>query len=189
MKPILINHKKGEKIDIKLSVKRVEPNVWYDLGFYKHHYLTSNLNKSCKCLLFTWNNIPVGFVGLLNTPRKGLPYDMSISRIVILPDFQGLGLSSKIINFCGGIVKSLGDNYRLLIKTIHELMGEYLTHSDKWTPTAFNGKERIKTNYESGKYNNRLQRKSYCFKYIGETIYGYENLLKPINELRKAKPN
>lgn len=187
MKNILINHKKGEKIDIQLKVQRVEYNVWYDLGFYKHHYLTSDLNKSCKCLLFTWNQTPVAFVALLNTPRKGLPHDMAISRIVILPDFQGLGLSSKITNFCGGIVKSLGQDYRLLIKTIHRLMGESFNRSNKWSPTQFNGKERKKTNYEQGKYNNRLIRKSYCFNYIGETIYGYEDLLLPVNTLRTQK--
>lgn len=34
-------------------------------------------------------------------------YAMAISRLVILPDYQGLGLSTIIFNFVGGIVKSL----------------------------------------------------------------------------------
>jgi GNAT superfamily N-acetyltransferase len=132
-----------------------------------------------------WDDTPVAFVGILNTPRKGLPHDMAISRIVILPDYQGLGLSSIILNFCGGIVKSLGDDYRLLIKTIHAKMGKHLEKCKEWDPTAFNGKQRVKTDYEQGKYNNRFERTSFCFKYVGQPIFGYEELLLPIAQLRK----
>lgn len=112
--------------NIKLTVRRVEADAWYDLGFYKYHYLTASLNKSCKCLLFQWNDVPVAFVALLNTPRKGMPYGFSISRIVILPDFQGLGLFKKIINFCGGIITNQGENHHLYIKTVHHNAGHSL---------------------------------------------------------------
>lgn len=74
IKNILINKCKKEKPKIKLTVVRVEPNVWFDLNFANHHYLTETLNKSCKCLLFMWDDIPVGFIGLLNSPRKGQPW-------------------------------------------------------------------------------------------------------------------
>lgn len=191
MKNIYVNNNSYDKPNIKLTVQRVEPSVWRTLGFFKHHYLTEELNKSCKCLLFSWNNIPVGFVGLLNSPRKGMPWGHSISRVVILPDFQGLGLSSKIINFCGGILKSMGDDWTLYLKTIHEKMGAYLTRSENWQPTSYNGKVRSKesTESEGKRYQNRLMRKSFCFKYVGKPIYGYEELLKPIKELRENKKN
>lgn len=193
MKQILINHKKGERLDIKLTVRRVEANVWKNLGFYKHHYLTTQINKSCKMLLFEWNGQPVGFVGLLNTPRLGVPYGMSISRIVINPDFQGLGLSHKICNFCGGIIKSLSDDehkYKLYIKTAHVKMANALGRDIKnWRGTQFDGKTRTKesTESEGARYKNRLMRKSYCKEYIGEPIYGYEDLLLPISDMRKNK--
>jgi hypothetical protein len=64
-------------------------------------------------------------------------------------------------------------------------MGKHLTDCEEWEPTAFNGKQRTKTEYEKGKYNNRFERTSYCFKYVGEVKQGYEELLLPINELRK----
>lgn len=187
MKKYIIKKNTNDKPHIHLTVQRVEASEWKNLGFDKHHYLTSDINKSCKCLLFSWNETPIAFVGILNTPRKRLPFDMAISRLVILPDYQGLGLSSIILNFCGGIVQSLGEDYRLLIKTIHTKMGKHLTKCNEWEPTAFNGKQRTKTEYEKGKYNNRFERMSYCFKYIGEPIKGYEELLLPINILRKNK--
>jgi len=187
MQEILINHKKGEKPKITLTVRRVEPSVWESLGFYKHHYLTEKLNPSCKCFLFEWNGIPVAFVGILNTPRKNLTYDMAISRMVILPDYQGLGLSRPILDFCGRIIKSLGEDYRLTIKTAHTKMGTMLEKNDNWKPTQFNGKGRAEQTWELGKYNKRLTRKSYCYIYVGEKSDDYTDILKPIKEMRKDK--
>lgn len=193
MRTILINHKKGLRPNIELTVRRVEPSVWKSLGFEKHHYLTASLNPSCKCLLFEWNGQPVAFVGLLNTPRLKIPYGMSISRIVILPDFQGLGLFRKICNFCGALVKSMDDDehhYELYIKTAHQKAGESLTRdTENWVGTVFDGKTRTKesTECEKGRYNNRLMRKSYCKKYIGKPNDGYQHLMLPIAEMRKNK--
>ena len=192
MKIVKINHPKGQRPNIKLTVRRCEPSIWHSLGFSKEHYLTAELNKSCKCLLFEWNNVPVGFVGILNTPRKGIPYGCSVSRIVIVPDYQGLGLSTMIFNFIGGIVKSLSDDehdYRLYIKTAHSKFGEALGRNPNVKGTAFDGKGRDKKAIEHDKhrYRNRLQRVSYCKEYIGEPINGFEKLLLPIGDLRKMK--
>ena len=192
MREVLIEHEKGKRPHMPLTVRRVEPSVWYTLGFYKHHYLTEKLNPSCKCFLFEWCDIPVAFVGILNTPRTGIPYGMSISRIVVLPDYQGLGLSTIICNFCGGIVTALSDDehqYKLYIKTAHEKMGEALGRDPNWMGTQFDGKPRSKevTIFEKGRYNNRLMRKSYCKVYVGGKIYGFEDLMRPIGEMRANK--
>lgn len=183
MKIIKVNHKKGERPKIQLTVRRVESSVWS--LFKQHHYLSADINKSCKCLLFEWNNVPIAFVGILNTPRNRMPYAMAISRMVILPDYQGLGLSTTIFNFVGGIVKSLGSEYRLFIKTAHMKFGEALSKNPNVKSTALDGKGKKKP--FDKKYRNRLQRISYCKEYVGEKIDGYQDLLKPINELRKEK--
>lgn len=192
MKYNYINHPKGERPKIQLTVRRVEANSWWSLAFANHHYLTQALNKSCKCLLFEWNNIPIGFVGILNTPRKGVPYGCAISRMVILPSYQGLGLSTQIFNFCGGIVKALTDeehDYRLYIKTAHSKFGEALGRNPNVIGTVFDKKGRDKKaiEHDNHRYRNRLMRVSYCKEYIGKPIDGYEKLMLPIGELRKMK--
>ena len=190
MKTVKINHPKGQRPDIKLTVRRVEASVWTSMLFDKSHYLTSELNKSCKCLLFEWNNVPVAFVGILNTPRKGIPYGCSISRIVILPDYQGLGLSTIIFNFVGGIVKSLSDeehDYRLYIKTAHSKFGQALSRNPNVRGTVFDGKGRDKKSADNQRYRNRLTRVSYCKEYIGKKIDGFQDMLKPISDLRKSR--
>lgn len=182
-----LNIRKGKRPNIELNVSRVESSIWRNLEFDKHHYLTNELNKSAKCLLFTWEQNPVAFVALLNTPRKGLPHDISISRMVILPQFQGLGISSQIMNFCGGIVKNQGEDYRLLIKTIHEKVGKFLENSNNWKATLCNGKYRKGLENKNFKIYLGLARSSFCYVYCGEKISGYEKLLLPINITREIK--
>ena len=186
MKTIHIEHPKGQRPHIQLTVRRVEPSVWKSLGFSKCHYLTAELNKSCKCLLFEWDGVPVGFVGIINTPRIRMRYAMAISRLVILPDYQGLGLSTLIFNFVGGIIKSISDeehDYRLFIKTAHRKFGEALARNPKVRSTANHLKK--PTRPTDARYRHRLSRGSYCYKYRGEKIDGFQDILRPKGEMRK----
>lgn len=182
MKITHINHIKGDRPNIEIKVCRVETSEWD--RFKKHHYMTEEINKGCKSLLFSWNSQPIAFCALLNKPfRGGHKNNHIISRLVILPDFQGFGFTRDILHFVGGLITALGGN--LYIKTVHRKMGRFLQNSDEWEPTANNGK------YRKGVYDkrakNRLERTSYCYKYVGSPIYGYEYLLTSIKELRKNK--
>ena len=166
---------------IKLQISRVEPNTW-DI-FKKHHYLTESVNKSCKFFLFEWDNKPVGICAVINQPRKGCPNGFAISRIVVLPDFQGLGLGVKICEFCASIFKNSGG--KVYIKTVNPALGEYMNNSNNWRSTSMNGKIRHKSSSKSDtSAKNRLERASYCQEYIGESLSGYENLMLPIKEMR-----
>lgn len=169
---------------IELQVSRVESGAW-DL-FKKHHYLTENANKSCKFLLFTWNKKPVGIVAMINQPRKGCPNGFAISRVVVLPDFQGLGLGVKLCEYSAAMFKDMGG--KIYIKTVHPALGVYFNNSDKWRGTSMNGKIRHKSSKNSdSSAKNRLERASYCHEYTGDSISGYSELLKPIKEMRKNK--
>ena len=166
---------------IELSVSRVEADTW-DI-FKKHHYLTENINKSCKCLLFKWGEKPVGFLGMINQPNKGKPTAMGISRVVILPDYQGMGLGVKISEFCSAIFKGSGA-CNVYIKTINPALGEYMEKSPNWKPTGYNGKIR-KDPGSNERAKNRLSRRSYNFEYVGGIIEEYNELLLPIKEMRE----
>ena len=174
------------KPQIELQVSRVESGTW-EL-FKKHHYLTENVNKSCKFLLFTWNDNPIGIVAMINQPRKGCPNGFAISRVVILPDFQGMGLGTKICEFSASLFVAQGG--KVYIKTINPALGVYHNNSDIWRGTSMNGKIRRSSSQNSdSSAKNRLQRASYCHEYVGEGLSGYEELLKPIKEMRDLKNN
>lgn len=170
--------------NIELKVSRVESDTW-DL-FKKHHYLTESVNKSCKFFLFTWNDKPVGIVAIINQPRKGCPNGFALSRTVVLPDFQGMGLGTKISEFCASMFVGIGG--KVYTKTVNPALGEYRNKSNNFRPTSMNGKKRHSSSKKSdSNAKNRLQRASYCHEYIGDGIFGYEELLKPIKEMRENK--
>jgi len=167
--------------EISLQVSRVEVETW-DF-FKKHHYLTEDVNKSCKFLLFEWNDKPVGIVAIINQPRKGCQNGFALSRTVILPDFQGMGLGVKLSEFACAIIKNQGG--LCFTKTINPALGIYRNKSKFWRGTAMNNKIRHKSSSSSDtSARNRLERASYCHEYIGDSISGYEELLLPINEMR-----
>lgn len=179
----LVDRGKFGRPDVRLSVQRVEHSVWKGMGFAQHHYLTSELNRSAKCFLFYWGEVPVGFCGVLNSPRNGHPNACSISRTVVLPDFQGIGIGTGMTNFIGGVFKDGG--YQIYTKTANPALGIYRDGSPLWRGTSWNHKS--KTDYGDGKYNNRVTRMSYCHEYVGPPIAGYEELLEDIDTLRRRK--
>jgi ABC-type ATPase with predicted acetyltransferase domain len=166
---------------IELQVSRVEPKTW-DF-FKKHHYLSERLNVSAKCFLFEFNGKPIAICCVLNTPRNNNPNGVAISRIVVMPDYQGLGIGSKICNFIGGVFKNNGND--VYIKTANPSLGEYFNNSTNWVGTSHNMQKREDIKYSNEKgYKNRLDRYSYCHKYIGEAINGYDDIMSPINKMR-----
>lgn len=170
---------------IHLQISRVEPETW-DL-FKKHHYLTELNNKAYAHYLFEWNDKPVGINIISPLPSGSLKNAFRESRLVVLPDYQGLGIGYEISRITGAIYRSVGRRY--FTKTVHPALGEKRNGNADWRPTPDNGKERKKRkkefNYEHHwKHNSRP---SYCHEYIGESISGYESLLLPINEMRNKK--
>ena len=171
-----------QRPQISLQVYRTEPDTW-EL-FKKHHYMTQELNRSAMCFCFTWENQLVAFASILPQIGKGVGKAMRMSRLVILPDFQGLGLGGKILDFMGGICCANG--FKFYIKTVNPRMGYHLEYSDKWKPTNHNGKLRTEKKVVN-KYGRLLVRPSYCFKYIGEGIEGYKDLMQNVNKMRYNK--
>jgi ABC-type lipoprotein export system ATPase subunit/GNAT superfamily N-acetyltransferase len=169
--------------EISLSVSRVESEAW---DFFKeHHYLTQSANKTYIYLLFEWNGKPVAInvIGRHLGKNGGFKVFRE-SRIVVHPDYQGMSIGSKISEWSGGILKNINAKY--YTKTINPALGIYRNiHTESWKPTLFNGKIRNDNNDHSDVYKTMYQRASYCHEYIGEPIDGYDELLKPIDEMRK----
>ena len=170
--------------EIKLQISRVEYDTWNI--FKSHHYLTESCSKSCKFFLFTWNGVPVGINAVIAQPSGHFKNGVRESRLVVLPDYQGLGLGTKISNFTAGIYKNEG--YRYFTKTVHPAIGNHRNNSEYWKGTSKNGKP-PKNQNSMGKMKgwNVFVRTSFCHEYIGESIDGYSDLLKPIKEMRERK--
>jgi ABC-type lipoprotein export system ATPase subunit/GNAT superfamily N-acetyltransferase len=168
------------KPKIKLQVNRVESDTWN--FFKKHHYLTEKCSKGFGYLLFEWNNKPIAICVYKPQPTGAVPNGYGLSRTVVLPDFQGMGIGSKISEFTASIL--INEGKRVFTKTVNPALGEYREKSKVFRPTSKNRKVR-KDASSDNMVKTRLSRASYCHEYIGEGISGYEDLLLPIKEMRK----
>jgi len=147
---------------IKLQIFRCRYETWNI--FKHHHYLTQELNKAAKCFLILFNDKPVAFIGVLPMPSGTIQNAFRVSRLVVLPDFQGLGIGIKILNIFGSMYKK--DNKTLYIKTSN--------------PSLFKGMFRNKLNWKLTSENNDVDRiKKSNQKIIEE---GKDNGIKLIKE-------
>ena len=89
---------------IELQIFRCRYETWNI--FKQHHYMSENLNKAAKCFICLINDKPVGFMAILPFPHGHIKNGFRISRIVVLPDYQGLGIGFEIIDYFSAIYKT-----------------------------------------------------------------------------------
>ena len=128
-----------QRPEIKLQIFRCRYEAWNI--FKQHHYLSEELNKAAKCFLILYNDKPVSFMGILPMPSGTIKDAYRVSRLVVLPDFQGLGIGMKILNFFGSMYKK--DKKSLYIKTSN--------------PSLFKGMTRNKNNWKLINESNDIQ--------------------------------
>jgi len=159
----------SERIDrrptIKLEIFRCKYEAW-DL-FKQHHYLSADLNKSAKCYLATWNNVPVAFTAILAFPHPVVKNGWRESRTVVLPDYGGLSIGVNLSNFIASVFKSNG--CRFFSKTAHPAMiAHRLKRPTLWKETTHSRKSRNPINNSMNARgwfaSNRV---CHAFEYIG----------------------
>lgn len=95
---------------IKVHVARIAYDAW--TVFAPFHYMSATLNRAAQCYGLWANGELAGFAGVLHRPHR-VPNIKGISRVVILPDWQGLGLAFVLMETLGSAYKSLGFRFRM----------------------------------------------------------------------------
>ena len=152
---------------LNLAIYQCSRKYW-DL-FRNHHYLDTNLNFAAKCYLATWNGIPVAFNAVLNFPSGSLKKAYRGHRLVVLPDYQGLGFGVALVNYVAQ--KYVDEGKRYFARTTHPRLGEYREKSPLWKATSANKKKRKDTHREEERdFNSYIpdaNRICYSHEYIG----------------------
>lgn len=113
---------------IELQIFRCRYETWK--LFKQHHYLTEDLNKAAKCFVITFNDKPCAFIAILAMPSGAIQNAFRISRIVVLPDFQGLSIGIKLLNYFGSLY--LTDNKKLYIKSSNPSLFKGMKNNEKY---------------------------------------------------------
>ena len=154
--------RRSSRPKIELQIFRCRYETW-DL-FKQHHYLTEDLNKASKCFIFIWNNKPIGFIAILPFPNGAFKDAYRVSRLVILPDFQGLGIGLKVLNYISQLY--FNDNKTMYMRTSNPALYLGLKKNKNWCETSNSGKDRKGgTLFKDGVKSYRI---AYSFKYVGK---------------------
>jgi ABC-type lipoprotein export system ATPase subunit/GNAT superfamily N-acetyltransferase len=113
---------------IKLSIYECKRELWE--MFKGNHYLTSSLSNSAKCYLCMVNGEPAGFVSVINFMHNKVKNARREHRIVVLPDYQGIGIGGIISDFVASLYKAKG--YRYFSLTSHPALIHSRNRSNKW---------------------------------------------------------
>jgi len=157
---------------IELQVFRCRYETW-DI-FKHHHYMSQNLNKAAKCFVLTMNDKPVAFMAILPFPHGHIKNGFRVSRVVVLPDYQGLGLGFVIIDYFASLYAK--DNKTMYIKTSNPaLFGAMKKNEDKWHLAHETKKKDLNTAkiLEFKAANNMGYRNAITksYKYIGKSSF------------------
>lgn len=88
------------------TIERVSYAAW-EL-FAPFHYLTAELNRSARCFVLFVEDEPAAFAAVLHRPHARSTNVKGLSRLVTLPDWQGLGLAFVLSDALGAAYKRSG---------------------------------------------------------------------------------
>ncbi len=153
--------------ELVLTIHPCSNTLWE--FFSQYHYLTESLNKSARCYVGIWEGQVVGFVATMAYPSGTVQNAFREHRLVIHPDYQGLGLGPRLSEVVADHYIKNGKRY--FSKTSHPRLGGYRDQSEVWKPTSKNHMKR-----PDGSNNNKIHRWtidpnrwSYSHEFVGKS--------------------
>ncbi|HZZ73582.1 MAG TPA: GNAT family N-acetyltransferase [Pirellulales bacterium] len=143
---------------IALEIRRCAVDAWP--MFARHHYLSGRLNPRAQCYLASWDDVPVAFCGIL--PLIGRTRHRRVTRLVTLPDFQGIGIGTRFLDAVADWHQAQGQ--RFSITAGHPALVSHLNRSPHWRTTGVKRR---------GRRDNARSVKSYCGSF-GRAVVSFE---------------
>jgi GNAT superfamily N-acetyltransferase len=152
-------------------------------NFSKFHYMSSDLHKAARCFALFVGDKSVAFAGALHRPHPKADDIMGVSRLVTLPDWQGLGLSFVLVDAIGAAYKKIGK--RLHMYPAHPGLIRSYDRSPTWALVAkpgLNGYSKIGSSSSLGRGKDMAMgssgRPSATFRYVGPAMLSTEEAIR-----------
>ena len=140
---------------IRLKIVRCERRAWK--LFEKHHYLNGKLGRGCYFYLALWKDEPVAFCAVI--AQMGRKNHWRVSRLVTLPDYQGIGIGTALLETLGNLYREEGNRYS--ITTAHPSIIAHCKRSAKWHAVNVQ-----KTGSSGGRHKGSFGRAVVSFEYV-----------------------
>lgn len=145
------------------------PHAAWDI-FAPFHYMTANLHRGARCFGLWANGRLAAFTGMLHmvNPSKKAQNIMRCSRLVTLPDFQGLGLAMVLIDEVSAAYAALGK--RTHTYPAHPALIRTFEKSERWSMTKKPGFSSVQSDKSTLKGGVIGDRPCAVFEYIGPAM-------------------
>lgn len=139
---------KKNRPDVKFEIYQTsDKSIWK--AFAKYHYLSHTHNNAANVFLAFIDDKLAGFLSVLHFPHPKAKNIKKVHRLVILPDYQGLGFGIRFLNEIGYIYKKQEDRFTIVTSAPSLIYA--LKKSNEWickqfgrnTPYKGDLKERI----------------------------------------------
>jgi len=153
---------------LECTVGRVPYAAWR--VFAPFHYLTAQLHKGARCFGLWANGRLAAFAGMLHMPHPRVKDIMACSRLVTLPDWQGMGLAMALIDKVGAAYRGIGKRARTY--PAHPALIRTFDKSPRWKLDKKPGFEHCSTRNSgtSGLSGVMGTRPCAVFEYCGEAM-------------------
>ena len=72
--------------------------------FRQYHYLNGSLPPTARCYTAVSKDNPIAFIAVIHVRMRARYY--RVSRLVVLPDYQGIGVGKRLLNFIAELYTS-----------------------------------------------------------------------------------
>jgi GNAT superfamily N-acetyltransferase len=94
---------------IDVEIAKVRHEVWRT--FAPFHYMTAHLHKGAHCYCLFIDDVPAAFAGMMKRPHPKADDIWGLSRVVTLPDYQGLGLAFVLMDTLAKAFAAVGQRF------------------------------------------------------------------------------
>jgi ABC-type polar amino acid transport system ATPase subunit/GNAT superfamily N-acetyltransferase len=144
---------KKNRPEIKFEVYQTgDKSVWK--MFAKHHYLSHSHNNAANVYVAFVNDQIAGFISILHFPHPSAKNIKKVHRLVVLPDYQGIGLGLKLLNEIGYIYKK--EKYRFTIVSSSPSLINSLKKNTNWANVRFGRTKESKGVLSNSTAKNRI---------------------------------
>lgn len=126
----------GTRPSVEVRIHRATRRIWP--MFAPHHYLSGDLHVASECYAAVIDERPVAFLATLHRVHPGKRRFRAAHRLVVLPDYQGLGLAKVLLEYVAALEsrRQEVDGFRII--SSHPALIQTLRHSDRWRCVHWN---------------------------------------------------
>jgi GNAT superfamily N-acetyltransferase len=111
-----------------VAIHRADKAIWP--LFARHHYLSADLHNAAQCFAAHIDGRPIAFASYIHFQHPRAKNIKTSHRVVVLPDWQGLGIAGRMSEWLGQSLA--GQGFRFRATTAHPARIAYYARSPRW---------------------------------------------------------